>query len=613
MPFTCKRGNKWNDRRTAAVLTEDQSLNLTNLKLFNRMGTSSSHLPTVEASPPCPPSHSIWPHGEELGSCSPSCQGLLGFKPDNVACSPHPDIDSRTIACPQIQSKHLARVALRTRLLMTSSIRGPNPEHQPTSARQPWLAAPHSQPLGAPIMCKQGESLATIEYGGKGNESKSRKSAGEVQHLPHLLHAKIYVHLHALVDDKTFTVDTIILLKLSIPRLTAGARGAIRHCGCAREQVSDLVRDLENGSYHVFGQQEKNQISGLLEEVSSLVHHLVAKSPRLIQHKTNNSAEFYMRLVAKYNAGKRINFTQKGSFQLRCCRLRSSYDDADRPAKRCEVSAPPDTDYGRKAEQPEDQLELTSKCKELVNTLKINETKSLKKLLGKKKVSFGTTCDTEGHNVLCESCQTIANCSTAAMEYGRRCEYIAVKQFESQAGSTVTRCGLFISLHHGYLGASSDDLTQEDAVIEVKCILSASLKETVKQKKGFFLELTSDGLKLKKCITTIIETVAPVFLTRKTVQQVNTGKTSNVPNGGTASTTGTDSGTGTNLSDIVSGNPSPTISMVSKHSNGTLNLWQLTFGDQSKFSQLASDITQASHVFASPAQRPPVALVAPAN
>nr|CAD7579704.1 unnamed protein product [Timema californicum] len=38
----------------------------------------------------------------------------------------------------------------------------------------------------------------------------------------------------------------------------------------------------------------------------------------------------------------------------------------------------------------------------------------------------------------------------------------------------------------------------------------------------------------------------------------------------------------------VSGDPSPAISMVSKHSNGTLNLWQLTFGDHSKFSQVLS-------------------------
>lgn len=40
--------------------------------------------------------------------------------------------------------------------------------------------------------------------------------------------------------------------------------------------------------------------------------------------------------------------------------------------------------------------------------------------------------------------------------------------------------------------------------------------------------------------------------------------------------------------DILAAPPSPTISMVTKHSNGTLNLWQLTFADKSKFTQVLS-------------------------
>ncbi|CAG2066418.1 unnamed protein product, partial [Timema podura] len=70
------------------------------------------------------------------------------------------------------------------------------------------------------------------------------------------------------------------------------------------------------------------------------------------------------------------------------------------------------------------------------------------------------------------------------------------------------------------------------------------------------------------------------------LNESNDTKTSN-PNG-SGSSAGVDSGTGGTLSDIVSGDPSPAISMVSKHSNGTLNLWQLTFGDHSKFSQVLS-------------------------
>ncbi|XP_014244478.1 dmX-like protein 2 isoform X1 [Cimex lectularius] len=41
-------------------------------------------------------------------------------------------------------------------------------------------------------------------------------------------------------------------------------------------------------------------------------------------------------------------------------------------------------------------------------------------------------------------------------------------------------------------------------------------------------------------------------------------------------------------SDILTAPPCPTLSMVTKHSNGTLNLWQLTFADKTKFSQVLS-------------------------
>ncbi|KAJ8889093.1 hypothetical protein PR048_008587 [Dryococelus australis] len=306
--------------------------------------------------------------------------------------------------------------------------------------------------------------------------------------------------------DKNFVVDARKLLKSSIPHLTAAARGAIRHCGCAGKKVSDLVRDLENGPYHVFGQHERRR-----------------------SYFCNKEEEE----KAKYNAGKRINFTQKDAFQRRCyvaglqfqkrhswelspfkrlpgrspgqtqkkimnkkieCqnarkRRRLSYDVADTPAKRCKVSAPPDTDYGPEAEQPEDQLELTRKCKEFVITLQVSVDERDKIANETSVRKDPTSCANLVKRLL-----YIPNFSIAAMEYGRRCEYIAMKQFERQTGLTVTRYGLFISLHHGFLGASSDGLiTQEDQIIEVKCVPSAStvgLKETAKQKKWGTLNIT---------------------------------------------------------------------------------------------------------------------------
>ncbi|XP_023723664.1 dmX-like protein 2 isoform X1 [Cryptotermes secundus] len=74
----------------------------------------------------------------------------------------------------------------------------------------------------------------------------------------------------------------------------------------------------------------------------------------------------------------------------------------------------------------------------------------------------------------------------------------------------------------------------------------------------------------------------------ETMQQAPGAKVLSPKHGGSASSTGEDSGNGGNLSDVISADPSPALSMVSKHSNGTLNLWQLTFADQTKFSQVLS-------------------------
>ncbi|KAJ8871913.1 hypothetical protein PR048_028253 [Dryococelus australis] len=130
--------------------------------------------------------------------------------------------------------------------------------------------------------------------------------------------------------------------KSSIHSLTAAARGAIQHCGCAGEQVSELVRDLETGPYHVFGQHERCR--------SDFYNNKEAEEKGQTQKKILNKK------IERQNARKRS---------------RLSYDDADRPAKRYKVSATPDTDYGPEAEQ-QDQLELTRKSKEFVTTLQVS-------------------------------------------------------------------------------------------------------------------------------------------------------------------------------------------------------------------------------------------------
>lgn len=383
-------------------------------------------------------------------------------------------------------------------------------------------------------------------------------------------------HLHKLAADKSFPPEGRKLLKQSIPRLTAAARGAIRQCADKEETVDELIRDLRNGPHHVFGQHAECREyfcsktdstehfdilmkSKLFDEVTALVNRLVLKAPRLIKNKTSNAAEFYMSLLAKYNAGKRINFSQRGSFQRRSYiaglqfqkgypwelspfksvtgrspghthkklikhrsrllkarkRRRLEYTN-DIPAKRAKLSFPPDADYGPDAEELEDAEGLQQKCSEFLISLQITKEEQDKiledtVLQGESQVwhdmrrsrltasNFGVVCkrkDTTSCSNLVKKLLYQPQVVTPAMEYGLRNEFLAIKRFEKECGLNVTKCGLFVDLDKGFLGASPDGLVEEEnAIVEVKCVPSAisqGLLTTAKQKKGFFLELKSE-------------------------------------------------------------------------------------------------------------------------
>ncbi|XP_043473124.1 dmX-like protein 2 isoform X3 [Leptopilina heterotoma] len=73
----------------------------------------------------------------------------------------------------------------------------------------------------------------------------------------------------------------------------------------------------------------------------------------------------------------------------------------------------------------------------------------------------------------------------------------------------------------------------------------------------------------------LIKNVQNFSLNQETIQE----------NGGTTMENGKP--TQESVNDLLT-QPSPIVSMVSKHENGTLNLWQLTFADKTKFSQVLS-------------------------
>lgn len=104
----------------------------------------------------------------------------------------------------------------------------------------------------------------------------------------------------------------------------------------AQGDVGQLKKDIRNSVSHVFGdhsmcRQHLCETVGEIEEskmdelkdtgchhhVYSAVASLLAKAHLLIENETNNRAELFMSILARFNMGKRLNLIQRGSFQTR--------------------------------------------------------------------------------------------------------------------------------------------------------------------------------------------------------------------------------------------------------------------------------------------------------
>ncbi|KAF2890773.1 hypothetical protein ILUMI_15400, partial [Ignelater luminosus] len=83
--------------------------------------------------------------------------------------------------------------------------------------------------------------------------------------------------------------------------------------------------------------------------------------------------------------------------------------------------------------------------------------------------------------------RTTSSTCTAAMEYGKKNERVAVLKFQEKTGKTVERAGLYIDVDHGFLGASPDGVINKNEIIEVKCMykvaqLGLSVQQAVERK-----------------------------------------------------------------------------------------------------------------------------------
>lgn len=82
-----------------------------------------------------------------------------------------------------------------------------------------------------------------------------------------------------------------------------------------------------------------------------------------------------------------------------------------------------------------------------------------------------------------------------ALEHGRKCEALAIKQLENQEGVHIIRSGLFIDKQYPFIGATPDGLIGSNTIVEIKCPASAygkDLRETMKEGKLKYLRFSDD-------------------------------------------------------------------------------------------------------------------------
>ncbi|CAG5000706.1 unnamed protein product [Parnassius apollo] len=112
------------------------------------------------------------------------------------------------------------------------------------------------------------------------------------------------------------------------------------------EKLLVLKEDLRNGPCHVFGWHdickpyycrkkiEENLVpqlksSGMWHDIYDNLGWLLQNAESLLLKETNNPVEQFNAIVAKFLAGKRVNFTLRGTYEARCFAAAGHYNSKD--------------------------------------------------------------------------------------------------------------------------------------------------------------------------------------------------------------------------------------------------------------------------------------------
>lgn len=374
------------------------------------------------------------------------------------------------------------------------------------------------------------------------------------------------------------------LLLSNIERLRIGIRTAINYRRkeekSLNQQMELLVNDIKNCPNHVFGKHNtcstyfckgakekeinyipKMQECGLLEDIFSCGNRLIQNVYSLLLNMNNNSAETYNSVVSKFVGGKRINFSIKSSYDIRCRAAALSYNRKEESVadihrtmttrspgkytqmyierqkrkrelrsvrrtilpskKRKRIHAPADEDYGLQEVTAADVsfteknkndfiVSLKKTAEEIVNIEQLTRGQSRNPLWIERRrnlltaSNFGAVCKlrkTTNPIKLVKSILEPTFTGSVATRWGCDHEDIAKKAFESLYHLKVNNCGLFLSEDYPFLGASPDGVISNDSIIEIKCPYSAAKltpEQAVNEKKIKYLHQIEGQWKLKQ-------------------------------------------------------------------------------------------------------------------
>lgn len=333
-------------------------------------------------------------------------------------------------------------------------------------------------------------------------------------------------------------------------------------------KIAALRKDILNGPSHVFGEHrhceelgyfckgpkdgEPNYIpdmikTGLYPRIMEAVNGLADFSNHLILNVDSNVVEHYNSAIARFTGGKRVNYTQKGSYRGRCAAAVVSYNTGrafhtlhksllkespgaysksyenrakrkvDQAALRQQrkpkarrslpISATGDKDYGPSAQKPDmDTITYEIKVNSFLKTL--NKTEQERQQVEEATRSqnqseawfeerrirltasnFGAVCNRKPYTSCAALVQKILYSSVdcESMKYGRANETTALINLSKELGIEIKPCGLFIDSDKPFLAASPDGLIGEDGIVEIKCPAAGcdlTPDEVISQKKG---------------------------------------------------------------------------------------------------------------------------------